>query len=83
MEVLTVGQSQFGQCDGASKNVNNLFLFSLRRANKLADTKYTGFISDVFNLLFVVRTDCFGNLVLIFLLYIIFVLTFAKRFEQV
>lgn len=82
MEVLTVGQSQFGQCVGASKNVNNFF-FSLRRANKLADTKYTGFISDVFNLLFVVRTDCFGNLVLIFLLYIIFVLTFAKRFEQV
>lgn len=46
-------------------------IFLLGRANKFTDAKYTSFISDVFNLLFLIRTDCLENFVLIFLLYFI------------
>lgn len=71
MEDLTVGQSQFRRGIAVSKNVNNFFLFFLRRANKLTDNKYTAFICDVFNPLSVERNDRFGNLVLVFLLHFI------------
>ena len=46
-------------------------IFLLGRANKFTDAKYTSFISDVFNLLFLIRTDCLEIFVLIFLLYFI------------
>ena len=77
MEGLTVGQSQFRQCIGESKNVNNFFLFFSETSKYIYRYKIHRFNSVVFNLLFVVRTDRFKNFVLLFLRYYILCLDFA------